>query len=179
MNDFDALLVQVLGQAGALGIPVSGRIDPHVRVNRRAVTRFGCCIRREAGFQIELSARLLEADERACLQTLAHEALHTCPDCRNHGAVWKTYAAAMNAAYGYAIARTAACGELGVPDQRPARYLVVCRSCGAEFPRARASALVLHPERYRCRCGGRLERRDGTTPQKEGAFNEKNKKGTL
>ena len=28
---------------------------------------------------IELSERLLEAEERACMQTLAHEVLHTCP----------------------------------------------------------------------------------------------------
>ena len=43
MNDFDALLARVAGQAMALGLPVSRRIDPHVAVNRRAVTRFGCC----------------------------------------------------------------------------------------------------------------------------------------
>ena len=52
MNDFDALLSAVAEQARALGIPVSDRVDPHVRVNRRAVTRFGCCIRREGGYLI-------------------------------------------------------------------------------------------------------------------------------
>ena len=36
MNDFDALLARVAGQARALGLPVSRRIDPHVAVNRRA-----------------------------------------------------------------------------------------------------------------------------------------------
>ena len=49
MNDFDALLVRVLDQARALKIPVSAQIRPHVTVNRRAVTRFGCCIRRGRG----------------------------------------------------------------------------------------------------------------------------------
>ena len=60
MNDFDALLARVLGQARALGLPVSARIDPHVAVNRRAVTRFGCCFQRGKDFRIELTQRLLE-----------------------------------------------------------------------------------------------------------------------
>ena len=47
--------------------------------------------------------------------------------------------------------------KLGLADQRPIRYLVVCRSCGQTMSRMRRSALVEHPERYRCRCGGTLE----------------------
>ncbi|WP_130870146.1 SprT-like domain-containing protein [Intestinimonas massiliensis (ex Afouda et al. 2020)] len=157
MDRFDKLLVQVLEQARSLGIPVSDRIDPHVKINRRAVTRFGCCIRQKDGsFTIELTHRLLEGTDRACLQTLAHEVLHTCSACRNHGSLWRSYAGRMNAAFGYAISRTGTCGELGVPDTRPVRHLVVCTRCGQEFPRAKASPLVLHPERYRCKCGGTL-----------------------
>lgn len=159
MNDFDALLKRVVEQAGALGLPVSGRIDPHVAVNRRAVTRFGCCIQRGKDYTIELSERLLAAPEGACLQTLAHEVLHTCPGCRNHGQRWKEYARRMNEAYGYAISRTGSCEALGVADTRPVRHLVVCTHCGMEFPRSRRSPLVDHPERYRCRCGGRLRRK--------------------
>ena len=159
MNDFDKLLARAVAQARALGLPVSGRIDPHVAVNRRAVTRFGCCLRRGDGYHVELSERLLEAPERACLQTLAHEVLHTCPGCRNHGPRWREYAGRMNAAYGYAISRTGTCQELGVADIRPVKHLVVCAACGMEFPRARRSPLVGHPERYRCRCGGRLVRK--------------------
>ena len=158
MNDFDALLSAVAEQARALGIPVSDRVDPHVRVNRRAVTRFGCCIRREGGYLIELTERLLEAPEGACRQTLAHELLHTCPGCRDHGVRWKAYAGQMNAAYGYTISRTGTCDQLGVEDIRPIRHLVVCTKCGRQFPRARRSPLVAHPERYRCACGGTLRR---------------------
>ena len=160
MNDFDALLARVIGQARALGLPVSGRIDPHVAVNRRAVPRFGCCFQQGQDFRIELSERLLTAPEGACLQTLAHEVLHTCPGCRNHGQRWREYAGRMNAAYGYAISRTGTCQALGVADIRPVRYRLVCTRCGAEFNRARRSPLVEHPERYRCRCGGALRRAD-------------------
>ena len=157
MDRFDKLLAQVLEQARSVGVPVSDHIDPHVKINRRAVTRFGCCTRQKDGsFTIELTHRLLEAADPACLQTLAHEALHTCPGCRNHGALWRSYAGRMNAAFGYAISRTGTCGELGVPDLRPVRHLVVRTRCGQEFPRTKASPLVLHPERYRCKCGGTL-----------------------
>ena len=158
MNDFDALLVRVADQARALGIPVSERICPHVAVNRRAVGRFGCCVKAGQGYRIELSARLLEAGEEACLQTLAHEVLHTCPGCRDHGKLWKSYAARMNAAYGYTIARTSTCEELGVEDTRKIRYRLVCGRCGREFLRTRRSPLVDHPERYRCTCGGKIQR---------------------
>lgn len=159
MNDFDALLARVLDQVRAVHIPAAETIDPHVRINRRAVTRFGCCIKQEDGYVIELSERMLCAPEGACMQILAHEVLHTCRGCRNHGERWKGYAARMNAAYGYGISRTGTCQELGVPDTKPVRYVLVCRRCGQQFRRSRASQLVQHPERYRCKCGGRLERK--------------------
>lgn len=159
MNDFDGLLARVLTQARALHLPISDYIDPHVAVNRRAVSRFGCCLRRADGsFSIELSHRLLAAEEGACLETLAHEVLHTCHGCRNHGNRWKGYAARMNEALGYHIARTGTCHALGVPDDTPVRHLLVCTRCGMQFRRARASRLVQQPERYRCKCGGQLER---------------------
>ena len=164
MNDFDALLVRVIRQAETLRIPISPSIDPHVRNNRRAVTRFGCCIKEGDRYIIELSERMLAAEERACMQTLAHEILHTCRGCRNHGERWKSYAAKMNAGYGYTLSRTQTCQSLGVPDIKPARYVLVCRECGQEFRRARASELVKHPERYRCKCGGRLDRRPPQEP---------------
>lgn len=156
MNDPDLLLAQVIAEARSLGIPVSGAIDPHVRINARARTRFGRCIRCAGRFVIELSARLLEAPERSCRQTLAHEALHTCPGCQNHQARWKGYAARMNAAFGYRIERTGTPGQLGIGEDRPARYRLVCERCGAALTRMKKSPLIAHPERYRCRCGGRL-----------------------
>ena len=133
------LLAEVIEQARALGIPVSEDIVPEVRLNRRATGRFGCCIRRAGIYTIELSERLLKARETAVRQTLAHEVLHTCRGCANHGARWKSYAARMNEAYGYAIARTDTCEKLGVEDTVQARYLVVCTRCGAQFRRSRKS----------------------------------------
>jgi predicted SprT family Zn-dependent metalloprotease len=64
----------------------------------------------------------------------------------------------MNEAYGYHIARLSTNEEMGVEEARPYRYLLRCEGCGMEFKRYRASPLTEHPERYRCRCGGRLIR---------------------
>ena len=108
----DALLAKVIAQARQAGIPVSPAIDPKVRVNRRARTRFGCCIQKNGRFYIEL--------------------------------------------YGYGVERTDSFEKLGLEDQRPVKYLVVCQSCGRQLPRMKRSPLVEHPERYRCSCGGAL-----------------------
>ncbi|PWM22537.1 MAG: sprT domain-containing protein [Oscillospiraceae bacterium] len=155
-NDPDRLLAQVIAEAKSLGIPVSAAIAPQVRINARARTRFGRCVCRSGRFFIELSARLLDAPEQSCRQTLAHEVLHTCPGCQNHQARWKSYAARMNTAFGYRIGRTGVSQELGIEEDRPVRYRLVCEQCGAELTRMRKSPLIAHPERYRCRCGGRL-----------------------
>lgn len=154
--DIDALLAQVVREARAVGIPVSKHISPQVKLNRRAVARFGCCRKVGDVCYIELSARLLEAGEGPVRETLAHEVIHTCWGCRDHGARWKSYAARMNGAYGYHIQRTGTWEAMGLPDKRPVNHLLVCDRCGLEIKRAKASALVQHPERYRCRCGGRL-----------------------
>lgn len=153
----DGLLALAIAQARAVKIPVSGEIDPHVRLNRRARTRFGCCVRRDGRYTIELSALLAEqGTQDAILQVLAHEVLHTCYGCSNHGKRWKGYAQRMNDAYGYRIRRTDNYTQLGIEDDRPVRYWVVCAKCGRRIPRMKRSPLVDHPERYRCTCGGIL-----------------------
>ena len=120
--EVDKLLARAIAQAKAVKIPVSPSIDPRLRLNRRARTRFGCCIRREGGYTIELSAQLArEGSEEAILQVLAHEVLHTCYGCSNHGRRWKGYAQRMNAAYGYHISRTDNFADLGISDDRPVR----------------------------------------------------------
>lgn len=155
-QELNRLLAAVTAEAKQAGIPVSSRVCPTVTVNRRARTRFGCCRRMGDGFTVEIAAALLEADEAAIRQVLAHEILHTCPGCSNHGDRWKSYAARMNRLYGYRIRRADTHEDLGITDDRPVRWLVVCRKCGRESPRMKRSPLVEHPERYRCRCGGTL-----------------------
>ena len=162
LNDPDALLRKVLRQAVLAGIPVSGSIERHVSINTRARSRFGMCIKKDGRFTIEISSLLLQAPEQACCQTIAHELIHTCPGCDNHGPVFRRYAEIMNSRYGYTIQRTNSYEELGLQSRAPAkkeiRYIVVCRSCGKQITRTRMSSVVSHPSRYRCTCGGKLKR---------------------
>ncbi len=158
MYDLDSMLQEVVAQARAVGIPVSRKILPHVVVNGRAKTRFGCCKKRDGVYTIEVSDRLLSADERARRQTLAHEILHTCRGCSNHGERWKAYAEAMNAAYGYGISRLCSGESMGLEPDRSYKYAVRCVKCGKSYERLKRSSIILHPERYRCICGGALER---------------------
>lgn len=158
MNDCDALLRAVAEEIRRLGIPLSTEVEPHVEIDSRSATRFGCCRRQGERYTIQVAKRVAEGPERSCREVLAHELLHTCPGCQNHGADWKKYARLVNEAYGYHISRTSTREALQVGEARPCRYLVRCDKCGAEFPRFRASSLTQHPERYRCRCGGKLIR---------------------
>lgn len=151
------LLAYVIAQAQAAGVPVSEKIAPEVRINRRAQNRFGCCVRKDGRYSIEITERVMSAEERGICQVLAHEVLHTCPGCGDHGAAWKHWAAVMNRRYGYDIARTDSFEKLGLADTRPVKYVVRCRKCGWTAGRMKRSLLVAHPERYRCRCGGTLQ----------------------
>lgn len=158
MNDFDKLLTAVKKEASDIGIPISGKISSHVSVNTRAKSRFGRCIKQNGGFVIELSSMLLDAPEKSCRQTIAHELIHTCPGCMDHGERFMYYASKMNDTYGYDIKRTNSIEEMGVKYDRAedAKFIITCRKCGKKFSRLRRSALTDHPSRYRCKCGGEL-----------------------
>jgi predicted SprT family Zn-dependent metalloprotease len=160
LKSLDNLLMTVISEAKALNIPVSDKIDSKVAVNSRAVRRFGCCIVKDNKFYIEISSKLLDAPEQMRKQTLAHEILHTCPGCKNHGNRWKQYAQKMNSAYGYNISRATTHEQLGIDDTVSYRYLLKCQNCGAEIKRMRRSKLTDHPELYRCKCGGKLNLTD-------------------
>lgn len=155
---------EVISQATAIGIPVSKNIQENVIVNNRAKTRFGCCKKYKGAYIIEVSGAIEKGPETSLLLILAHEILHTCPGCQNHSKLWKTYAEAMNIAYGYKIKRTSNLEELGLKtgsmeqNKKSVRYVIFCKGCGQKIERTRRSKLVTHTHLYRCKCGGKLER---------------------
>lgn len=153
----DQILADVLRQAKAAGVPVSDKIDPHVVLNTRAKKRYGRCVLQNGRYQIEISAFIPQNDLRLLHEVIAHEVLHTCPGCMNHGARWKLYAKVLCDRYGYTIGRTAK--EPLVQESAPkARYMLECTACGAQIPRQKMSRAVEHPALYRCKCGGKLRR---------------------
>ena len=110
-------------------------------------------------YHIEISKVLLDTEEATIKEILAHEVLHTCPGCMNHGIGWKKHCQKMETALGYRLERTSSYEKLGLEDQRNPkayRYVVECRQCGQKIYRQRKSPLTEETKRYRCRCGGSL-----------------------
>ncbi|MGI6751768.1 MAG: hypothetical protein ACOX4U_04010 [Anaerovoracaceae bacterium] len=168
------LLHQVIEEAKDIGIPVSPRIRSRVKINGRVRGRFGGCKKEKRGilsyYTIEISSFLLDEAKKENFsaervfkirQILAHEILHTCRGCGNHGERWKDYARRMNSAYGYDIKRVSTYEEMGLkaPDnEEDVRYVIICEKCGMQIPRRRNSKFVQYPHLYRCRCGGSFRR---------------------
>ena len=149
-----------LEQCEKLGIPCGKIVS--ISPARRGSKRWGVCKVRPYGYMIEINRALLEDDvsKAALLDTVMHEVLHTCKDCCNHGAVWKSYATMVNRAYGYNIKRTTSAEEKGIEvESVAAKYRFQCAKCGAIIGRARESAFTRNPDNYRCaRCKGKFIR---------------------
>lgn len=135
-------------------------------VNTRAKCRLGQCRKIDGNlFDISISSVLLadEVDDRATLNTIMHELLHTVPGCFNHNGKWKVYAEFVNKRLPkYNIKRIADSNETGIVVERKApvyRYILRCTKCGQEIKRQKETKVVINYKRYRCgKCGGRLER---------------------
>lgn len=158
-SELNSLMSRLWQQLRGLGIPVSKKLDPAVRVNTRARRRLGCCYYYPGeACAVEVSVRILQ-DPDLLRTTLVHELLHTCPGCRDHGLRWKSYATIANKALGLDIQRTVRLEEESQPlRHEEVKYILECQSCGARIERMRMSKAVKSPWRYRCRCGGKLKR---------------------
>lgn len=169
-EELNRMLKENIAKIKRLGIPLSKSISPEVIINIRAKRRLGCCIYKDRANYIEVSSILLEdtsvstkmTNHELLEQTICHELLHTCRGCKNHGDEWKAYAEILNRAYGYNIERTISMDALTESSERlrmdKIKYILLCQSCGLEIKRSRMSKPVKYPNRYRCRCGGKLKR---------------------
>jgi len=161
-KDVNKYLAEIISEAQELNIPVPDNILEEVVINPRPKKRYGCCRKVSGSFQIEISSFVLECEPEKIKGVLAHEVLHTCRGCYDHGNIWKTYAKKMNARYGYNIKRVSTGAEMGIEEQSGAgseriRYIIKCKSCGREYPRQRYTCVMKKINAYRCNCGGKLE----------------------
>lgn len=126
--------------------------------------RWGQCKRVPGGYTINVNAALLDEnicpDDLGLENTILHELLHSCNGCFNHGDKWKILAQRVYDEYGINIKRTSTSSEKGLLNYereiKPVNHQLTCLKCGHVFKRTKASALVKHPERYRCGCGGKI-----------------------
>ena len=158
MQKYNNLLKEVIAEATNINIPISINIVPDIIINTRAKGRFGQCKKHNGQYLIEISQHLIEAEDKYIREVLAHEVLHTCPNCMNHGRQWKYHAMRMNYKYGYEISRTNSCENLGITDPQieQANYVITCNNCGRKTYKQRTSKVIKNPEKYRCKCGGKL-----------------------
>lgn len=162
-TELDENLIRVIKEAQELNIPVPDNISNSVTVNPRPKKRYGCCRKNNGEFRIEISEFVLACEPDKIRSVLAHEVLHTCRDCYNHGNKWKQYAKMMNESYGYNIKRTSTNEEMGLPqregsdkDTAKIKYIIKCQRCGREYPRQRFTCVMKKINAYRCSCGGKL-----------------------
>lgn len=146
------------------GVPVSPHIE-EVAINTRAKKRLGACKRRKTslgktGYIIEISQTALRCSEEDLSIIIAHELIHTCRGCFNHGDKWKKMATIAREAYGWDIRRTVKYEDIGLEaprEREKVRYRVVCTKCGKIYERRRSCPLTKEPRKYRCgKCGGTL-----------------------
>ena len=159
-QELNKILQDIISECRAIKLPVSNFIEPEVLINKRARKRFGACKKTTKGFTIEISEFMLDADLVHIKNILAHEVLHTCRGCQNHGKKWKVMAQTMNAEYGYQITTTSSYEKMGLEkteQQNQYKYMIQCRSCGKIIYRQRKSNLITHTNHYRCKCGGFLK----------------------
>lgn len=151
-----------------------------ITFNDRITSTIGRCAHgsKKNTFKIEITSKMKGFDEKggeylkALKEVIIHELIHTCDGAFNHGYLFKHYAFSANCHYGYNIQRTSDYRHLGVgkseEDRKKAvRFAVRCTQCGALIERTRETKVIMHPERYRCRCGGALVRVDKKTPKKK------------
>jgi len=158
MSKYNELLKEVISEATQLNIPISNNINPIITINTRAKGRFGQCKRRNGSYLIEISEHLTQAENKYIKQTLAHEVLHTCPNCMNHGLTWKAYAMKMNMNYGYEISRADSCANMGIisPKIERAKYTITCHDCGCKTHKQRECKIIKLIDKCRCgKCGGK------------------------
>lgn len=158
-NELNKCLIKVIKEAQELKIPVPDNIYRNIIVNSRPRKRFGCCRKQNNMYIIEISKFVLECPLKKISEVIAHEVLHTCEGCYNHGKLWKKYAKLMNEAYGYEISRLTSSEKMGLgktEGKNQIRYIIKCKKCGKEYPRQRFTCVMQKINAYRCSCGGEL-----------------------
>lgn len=116
----------------------------------------GVCRKNNNGFVVEISDFVFQYPENEIKDTIAHEIIHTCYGCFNHGKRFKFYCDKLNA-IGYNVATTYK-GENYHNEEIFAKYKIVCEKCGIVTYRMKITKVIKNISRYKCsKCGGKLK----------------------
>lgn len=168
MKDYIGMAIEIIKECDAVGI-VPGNIV-EVKLNSRAKSRWGLCrgklnpMSGKTEYTIEIGEWMADDKypDELIRNTIAHEVLHSCDGCMNHGAKWHRYAEIMNSRYGYKIQTYVSKEEQLVRNEIEVveyKYKFRCDKCGHEFGKHRMCGLVRNPSNYHHSvCGGRIIR---------------------
>ena len=140
------------------GIPIPYKsIAPDLRY-MKSTSALGKCQKKNGIYIIYLSRYAMKNEEQI-RSTLAHELIHTIKGCLNHGQIFQYYGQLVYQRIGIkveskATKETADLSGIMEAKMQKAKYIIRCTRCGTSIYRQKKSGLVLHPERYRCSCGG-------------------------
>lgn len=161
MRDLQQYVITCKSELDALNIPYSKNIV----VQDADINAWGRCRRfRDGTYLIQINSVLLSDDtngDAGLKDTIIHELLHTVYGCMRHNTLWKHYANIVNIRYGYNISRVATCDDTGVSNdylRNKSKYILCCDKCHTEFYRQRLCPVVQNTWRYRCHCGGTIQR---------------------
>lgn len=153
----------------ACGIEYGNIVD--VSINTRAKSRFGQCrYNRVMGtYTINISRFILndDIDDKAVMETIIHEILHTVEGCMNHGKKWKSLGKIVEREFGYCITRTSDYNKFSDSLEKKmeveratkkSNYVFKCAGCGQIIRRERMSKFVKYYKHYKCGvCGGNFQ----------------------
>ena len=112
-------------------------------------------------YEITISEALLSCSFESIVNTVVHELLHTIEGCMNHGLLWQSYAEKASKLYNTDIKRCSYNEEFEKIVKEKyikSSHAIKCTCCGKIIERTRESNVTLHPERYKCKCGGKFIR---------------------
>lgn len=161
---FLRLIRDAIDKLDKLGIPYGFVVL--WEVNARAKRRWGQCeyIRKQK-YKIDISERLFQAKDHFVEEVMLHELLHTCKECKAHGAMWKAYADKVNKAYGFDISVYGSESAYGIEqseDERIQEYRFAwkCRKCHniiGYYKKTKVVRFLMGEEKLvgtlRCKCG--------------------------
>ncbi len=97
------MLREVMNDAKNADIPIDETIDEKVYVDTGVTDRAGFCNWCFTKYEIHITDKIVNSEEKYIKDVLAHEILHTCFLGKTHDYPWLLYANIMNEKYGYHI----------------------------------------------------------------------------
>ena len=104
-------------------------------------------------YRIQITEKLIESHkDKAVMDTIIHELLHTVDGCHGHGGKWLSLANKVNANTEFNIKRLTSSEEKGI--ERVYKYKVVCDHCDSiSYYNSNNRFIKNQGSGYRCKCG--------------------------